>query len=110
MSLIIGGGMCITYNETEVTCPICTFEFDASDKIAKADIPCFKSKCPACKSAIGISVPIFGGHTECFEWNSPKTKCEKLKTVTPNRINGEIIERKPYDDNSDEPSDIFFNS
>lgn len=84
--------MCITYMETEVTCPICTFAFDASDKIDKAKYPTFKTKCPGCKSAIGISMPIFGGNTECFEWNAPKTREDnRLKSITPNKINGKAI-------------------
>lgn len=92
MSKIIGNGKCITYMETEITCPICTFAFDISDKIDKADLPIFKMKCPGCKSAIGISLPIFGGNTECFEWNAPKTiKDNRLKSVTLNRINGQAI-------------------
>ena len=93
MSVIIGNGMCIVYSETEVKCPICTFVFDASDKIEKAKYPTFKTKCPACKSAIGISVPIFGGNTKCFEWDAPKTeKNNRLESITPNKINGKIIE------------------
>lgn len=78
--------------ESEVKCPICTFEFDASDKIHKAKYPYFKTKCPACKGAIGISVPIFGGNTRCFQWIAPKTKeNNRLENVTPNKINGNIV-------------------
>lgn len=107
MSLIIGNGTCITYFETEVICPICTFKFDAGSKIDKAKSPVFKMKCPACKSIIGISVPIFGGNTTCFEWAVPKG-VKPLKTITPNKINGvEVKPPKAFDDNSDEPSDIF---
>lgn len=95
--------MLITYMESLVKCPICTFEFDASDKIEKAKYPLFKTKCPACKGAIGISMPIFGGNTECFEWN----QSFRRKFVTPNKVNGKIPVKKLYDDNSDEPSDIF---
>ena len=92
MSLLIGNGMCITYDETEVTCPICTFEWDASEKISKAKYPIFKTKCPACKSKVGISTPIFGGQTKCFEWDAPKTReNNRLETITPNRINGKIV-------------------
>jgi len=92
MSVIIGNGMCITYWETEVKCPICTFEFDAGEKIDKNDLPIFKMKCPRCKSSIGISVPILGGNTKCFEWNAPKTREDNsLVSITPNRINGKII-------------------
>ena len=95
MSVIIGNGMCITYSETEVKCPICTFEFDIGDKFEKAKQPVFKMKCPACKSKLGISMPIFGGNTECFEWDAPKTeKDNRLKTITPNKINGKIIIEK----------------
>lgn len=88
MSLIIGNGVCITSYETEVQCPICTFQFDAGDKIDENELPLFKMKCPACKSAIGISVPILGGNTECFEWNAPKTRDDnQLRTITPNQLN-----------------------
>lgn len=111
MSIVIGNNMCITYSETEVTCPICTFEFDASAKMDKAKCPVFKMKCPACKSAIGISIPIYGGNTKCFEWNPPKTtENNRLENITPNKINGKVIVEKPYDDNSDdedEESDVF---
>lgn len=84
--------MCITYFETEVKCPICTFGFDVSGKMDKAKYPIFKTKCPACKSLLGISVPILGGNIKCFEWNAPKTKeNNRLQTVTPNKINGITI-------------------
>ena len=107
MSIIIGNGMCITYMETEVICPICTFEFDVSEKSGKAKYPIFKMKCPACKSAIGIKMPILGGNTECFEWNPPKTvKDNQLKNVMPNKVNGEVVVEKLYDDNSDEEPDV----
>jgi hypothetical protein len=99
MSIIIGNGMCITYSETEVKCPICTSMFDASDKMEKAKYPVFKMKCPACKGAVGISVPIMGGNTECFEWNPS----HRITNVTPNRVNGKIVtKKKGYDDNDDE--------
>jgi hypothetical protein len=87
MSIIIGNGMCITYNETEVVCPICTFKFDAGGKIEKAKYPTFKTKCPACKGKIGISTPIYSGNTTCFEWDVPKS-VKRLETITPNKING----------------------
>lgn len=103
MSIIIGKGMCISYFETEVKCPICTFEFDASDKIEKAKYPLFKTKCPACKGAIGISVPILGGNTKCFEWNPS----HRITNVTPNKVNGKIVIKNNYDDNSGESSDVL---
>lgn len=106
MSLIIGNGMCITYNETEVECPICTSNFDAGEKMDKAKYPVFKTKCPKCKGKITISVPMFGGELKCWETECPKS-VERLETTTPNKINGKVIAKKPYDDNSDEPSDIF---
>lgn len=87
MSLIIGGGVYISYSETEVECPICTFKFDAEEKIEKAKYPTFKTKCPGCRGEIGITIPIFGGNTKCFEWNAPKTG-ERLETITPNKVNG----------------------
>jgi hypothetical protein len=110
MSLIVGNGMCITYMETDVTCPICTFEFNCGEKYEKAKKFIFKMKCPACKSWIGIRMPVFGGTTKCFEWNPPKTKEDnQLKTETPNRYNGKIVVEKPaYDDNSDDAqADIY---
>ena len=107
MSIIIGNGMCITYSESEVTCPICTFEFDASNKMGKAKHFIFKMKCPACKSAIGIRIPVFGGETKCFEWNPPKTvKNNRLENTTPNKVNGVVVIEKRYDGNSDEESDV----
>jgi len=109
MSLIIGNGAWITYDESDVECPICTFKFDASDKIEKAKYPTFKTKCPACKGKIGISMPIFGGHTKCFEWDAPTAKAlTRLETETPFKVNGKILpKKKPYDDNSDESSYIY---
>jgi len=89
MSLIIGNGILLNYLETEVTCPVCTFEFDVSDKMEKAKYPVFKMKCPACKSALGVSTPIFGGELTCYEWNVPKG-VERQETKTPNRFNGKI--------------------
>ena len=91
MSIILGNGMCISYDETEVQCPICTFKFDAGEKMEKAKYPTFKTKCPGCKSAIGISIPIFGGNTKCFEYYPPNTdKPERLQTETPFKVNGNI--------------------
>jgi hypothetical protein len=108
MSIIIGHGALITYFETELQCPICTFKFDASDKIDKAKYPVFKMKCKGCKAWIGISVPVFGGNTSCFEWNPPKVKdSPRLEYVTPFKVNGKEVVRKPYDDNSDEPSELM---
>ena len=68
MSQILGKNYLATFIETEVECPICTFAFDCSEKSEKAKYPLFKMKCPACKSLLGIYLPIFGGDTECFEW------------------------------------------
>lgn len=107
MSIITSGkkgqGSIITVSETDITCPICTFKFDASDKMDKAKLPVFKMKCPGCKSAIGIQIPIFGGVTKYFEWNPPKTKEDhQLKTASPFRVNGKIVTKKLYDDNSDD--------
>ena len=101
MSIIIGGGALITYNETEVKCPICTFEFDVGEKMEKAKLPVFSMKCPACKSKIGISIPIFGGTTKCFEWNAPKTVANnRLENVAEFKINGRVVIKKQHDDNS----------
>lgn len=101
MSIIIQPGLLISYMESEVTCPICTFVFDASDKIAKAKNPYFKTKCPACKGSIGISMPIFGGTTKCFEWNSSKN-VPAIVTETPNKVNGKVITKPLFDNNEDE--------
>lgn len=101
--------MCISYMETDVTCPICTFSFDSSERASKAKDFIFKMKCPACKSWVGVRLPIFGGNTQCFEWNPPKTKKDnQLRTVSPDYINGIPVyydnERKnPDNDNSDNP-------
>lgn len=86
---INGEGYLIDVMETEVECPICTFKFDASEKMAKAKLPVFKTKCPACKGKIGISEPIFGGLTKCFEWDCPPN-VERLETTSPFTVNGEI--------------------
>lgn len=87
MSIIIGNGMLITYNETEVTCPICTAKFDAGTKMDKAKYPVFKMKCPKCKGKITISVPIYSGEVRCWETECPKN-IKRLETVTPNKVNG----------------------
>lgn len=107
MSLIIGNGMCITYFENEITCPICTSVFDASKKMDNAKYPLFNTRCPKCKGKITILIPIFGGELQCWETECPKT-VQRLETTTPNKVNGKVLkEPKGYDDNSDEPSDIF---
>ena len=90
MSIIAGKGFLITVVDTEVGCPICTFRFDASKVMAKAKDPVFKTKCPACKGATGISEPIYGGNTTCFEWDKRGGRHE---TVTPQTINGKPIEQ-----------------
>lgn len=90
MSLIIGNGMCITYMETEITCPICDQVFDASAKMEKAKYPIFNTRCPKCKGKITISEPIFGEILKCWETECPKT-VKRLKTITPNRCNGKIV-------------------
>lgn len=105
MSVLHGPGYLITYDESEITCPICSQVFDASDKIDKAKLPVFNTKCPFCKGKITISMPIFGGQTECWETNCPKT-VERLKTVTPDRVNGRIVEDPPpYDTDNGEDDD-----
>jgi hypothetical protein len=82
MGVIVGKGILISTVDTMLTCPICYGEFDASHKIEKAKYPYFKTKCPKCKSAIGINVPIFSSHgTKCFEWNPPKGH-EAIETET----------------------------
>lgn len=73
MGVIIGKGILIDFHETKLTCPICTADFDGSKAMDKAKLPYFKSKCPKCKSAIGILAPIFGGTTKVYEWDSPKS-------------------------------------
>ncbi len=99
MSIIHRNGALITYMETLVTCPICTASFDVSKAADRAKYPLFKMKCPHCKSSVGVSMPIFGGNTECFEWNAPKLEhAEPLKTITPNKFNGQYLpikERNP---------------
>lgn len=90
MSLIMGNGMCITYMETEITCPICQQVFDATAKMEKAKYPVFNTKCPKCKGKITISEPIFGGELKCWETNCPPS-VKRLKTVTPNKFNGKKV-------------------
>ncbi len=112
MSIITGkigdGSFLVTTIETEVICPICTFGFDAEEKMEKAKNFVVKMKCPACKGKIGIDIPVFGGNTRCYEWDAPKAKSlERLETETDFKINGVPFIEKLYDDNSDEPSDIF---
>ncbi len=87
MSLIIGNGMCITYTETEIKCPICQQVFDAAKKMDIAQNPIFNMRCPKCKGKITISVPVFGGFTKCWETNCPPS-VKRLETITPNNING----------------------
>ncbi len=103
MSIIAGKGFLITVMETELECPICAFKFDASYKMDKAKYPTFKTKCPACKGKIGISILIFGGTTECFEWDTnPKYQ---LITKAPFTVNGKEVIKKPFDDNSDDETE-----
>lgn len=90
MSIIIGNGIRLSYFETELECPICTFVFDASAKMHKAKLPVFKTKCPACKGSIGISIGMYGGSTECFEWET-SPNVERLKTVAPFKVNGKPL-------------------
>ena len=85
MGIISGKGVLVTFMESEVTCPICTFAFDASAKIEKAKYPTFNSKCPACKGKITISTPIFGGTLKCWETDVPKC-VERQETETPIQI------------------------
>lgn len=106
MSVLLQGGGIITVMETELECPICTFVFDASEKMDRAKYPMFKTKCPACKGKIGISMPIFGGTTECFEWDVP-ANVTGVKTIAPFMVNGNVVIAKLYDDNSDEESEIM---
>lgn len=75
--------MLINVMESILECPICTATFDASGQIDKARYPAFKTKCPACKGKIGISLPIFGGTTKCFEWETP----EPVETIAPFEVN-----------------------
>lgn len=88
MSIIIGNGFKLSVIETELECPICTFKFDASAKMDKAKNPTFKMKCPGCKGFVGVTVPIFGGSTKCFEWDVPAGHY-RPETTAPFRVNGE---------------------
>ena len=108
MSIVIGNGALISYDESDLECPICTSVFDASEKMSKAKYPTFKTKCPYCKGIIGITIPIFGGNTKCFEWNIPNIiEHNRLKTESPFKVNGKVVAKKKYDDNSGQPSDIL---
>lgn len=103
-SIYSGPGFLVTYIETNVRCPICEQIFDAGTKIEKAKYPFFDTTCLVCKGKISISVPIMGGTLKCYERGPGK----HIKfTETKNRVNGKVMkERKPYDDNSDEPSEL----
>jgi hypothetical protein len=90
MSLLVGEGYLITVSETDIMCPICTFKFDVGDKMDNADHFIFDMQCPGCKGLIRIKIPIFGGTTECFEANPPKTIKDKV-SVSPFKINGKIV-------------------
>lgn len=81
MGIIAGKGVLITFMETDVTCPICTAVFNASNKIEKAKYPTFNTKCPRCKGKITIATPIFGGRLKCWETNCPAV-VERLETET----------------------------
>ena len=82
MSVIIGKNYLINVVETKLKCPICTATFEADEQINKAKLPVFKTKCPECKGKIGISLPVFGGTTKCFEWKTPS--CIKpIETIAP---------------------------
>jgi hypothetical protein len=112
MSLIIGGGMCLSYFESEITCPICEQKFNGSEKMDSAKNPVFNTKCPKCKGKITIKIPLMGGFTECRETNCPPT-VKRLATVTPNHVNGiaytkEVeskIDSSKYDEDDEEPDD-----
>lgn len=88
MSVSIGKGWYISEMETEVTCPVCEKEFDASVKMDKATCPVFRMKCPACRTVLGISMPIFGGVTTCFEWDVFDDKI-RLVRKSKFKVNGE---------------------
>ena len=106
MSIYTGKGFLLTYVETEVTCPICEQVFDCAARSEKAPHPVFNMKCPICKGKLTVSVPIMGGELKCWEQECPKT-VKRLETKTQNKVNGKVPIKKHYDDNSDEPSDIF---
>lgn len=85
MGVIIGKGMIVTFMESDITCPICTYEFDASAKMDKAKYPLFNTKCPACKGKITISIPIMGGTLKCWETECPRS-VKRLETETPIKV------------------------
>ena len=101
MSVIVGSGVYISYMETEVECPVCSAIIDIGEKADKAKYPVFKMKCPKCKSWLGISMPIFGGTTECFEWNVPKN-VRPQKTVAPFLVNGEPVKPRALEEDNDD--------
>jgi len=86
MGVIVGKGILVTFMETVVKCPVCTFEFDCSEQSEKSKLPLFKMKCPACKSKLGILIDIFGHETKCFEYDCPKN-VERLETTTNFTVN-----------------------
>lgn len=71
MSIISGKGYLITVIETDLVCPICQGHFDADEIIEKSDDFFIETKCPNCKSAIGIVLPAYGGTTKCIELDVP---------------------------------------
>lgn len=85
MGVLITKNGLIDFMETEITCPICTGKFDASDKMEKAKYPVFNTKCPKCKGKITISEPIFGGTLKCWETNCPEV-VQRLETETPIQV------------------------
>lgn len=101
MSVLRGNGYWIHVNETDLTCPVCTAPFNAGDKMNKAKFPIFKMKCPACKSPIGIRIPIFGGTTQVFEWNTPP-HVHPLQSDAPFTVNGIEPTTKEFIDNQDD--------
>ncbi len=105
MSVIHGKGVYITYMETEIVCPVCEAEIDIADKADKAKDPVFKMKCPKCKSWLGVSMPIFGGTTECFEWNTPKN-VKPQRTVAPFLVNGQVVVPKVLEEDDDDEIEV----
>ena len=83
MSIIIGNGFILDELTADVTCPICTSDFNA-DKWAEKG-PCVNIKCPKCKGKITILFPIFGGNLKCWETNVPKC-IEPIQTETEPKI------------------------
>lgn len=106
MSLIIGNGICLTYGETNIKCPICTAVFDASAKMARAKYPILNTRCPHCKGKITISEPMYSGELKCWETECPHNVARKT-TITKNKVNGRVVSPKLYDDNSDEPDELL---